>query len=160
MQSNHQQSLAGQVFTPSSFQHVSSPYRQVQPTHSYQHLATTGTQPDTPVMPTASQAAPPDNPFLSAFEKSFESFLNSKYSDEDSPVVTPDPQPDPNSVENISSILNDFSKSNSPSFQSNPLNFSKSPSFEPTPSNVPNRRSSISLEQTIPRNNIYSQSKP
>merc|ERR1719318_1813452 len=153
MQSNHQQRSSGQVFTPSFFQHVSSPYRQVQPTTSYPHLATPVTQP-------ASQAVPPENPFLSAFEKSFESFLNSKYSEEDSPVATPDPQADPSSVENISSILNDFSKANSPSFQSNPLNFSKSPSFHSAPSNVPLSRSSSSMQKTLPRNNMYSQSKP
>merc|ERR1719318_689680 len=67
---------------------------------------------------------------------------------------------DPNSVENISSILNDFSKSNSPSFQSNPLNFSKSPSFQPAPPNVPHSRSSPSMQKTLPRNNMYSHSKP
>jgi len=99
----------------------------------------------------ASKPAPPVNTFLSAFEKSFESFLNSKYNDEEEIATESVPKSDPSSVENISSILNDYSSSNSSIIRSNPLHLSKGISSPLTPAS--NHVKKVTKQQTIPKFN-------
>ena len=142
------QVLPSNSFTQRS-QLVSSPYSQVQATHSYpQQLASTPATPGNTSGNTV-EAAAPENPFLSAFEKSFESFLNSKFSDDvaEPPVTKHYTESDPNSTESISSILNNFSQSKPSPVPYNTMNMSNSNGI-------------ISRQPTLPKSTSYSHPKP
>jgi len=104
-----------------------------------------------------SKQTAPVNTFLSAFEKSFESFLNSKYNDEEEIVTEPVHKSDPSSVENISSILNDYSSSNSSFIRSNPLHLSKGNSSSLSPAS--NHGEKIIKQQTFPKINQSTKSQ-
>ena len=124
-----------------------------EPSKNSYTLGVASTPPPTPAtnQTTASKTAAPVNTFLSAFEKSFESFLNSKYNEEEEIATEPDHKTDPSSVENISSILHDYSSSNSPTIRSNPLHLSKGNPSPFTPTAIHGEK--ISKQQTIPKFN-------